>query len=193
MPNAQPQEKPYYTYADFLEWDEGTHAEIIDGELYMMAPPSTFHQFMRMELAAQLHAFLKGKPCGVYAAPFGVRLFPRPDRQDATVVEPDIVVVCDRSKLDERGCNGAPDMVIEILSPSTARTDKVVKFHTYLAAGVKEYWIVNPDEKIIQVHILENGHYTVDMYDETGKVPVMVLPGCIIDVSVIFGGFGHGI
>jgi Uma2 family endonuclease len=184
MPHTQLQEKPYYTYADFLEWDEDVRAEIIDGTLYMMAPPSRFHQSISMELSTQLHNYLKGKPCQVYAAPFGVRLFPRADQSDDTVVEPDIVVVCDPSKLDDRGCNGAPDLIIEISSPSTARYDKIVKFHKYLAAGVREYWIVDPEERIIQVHILKNGHYTIDMYDETDKVPVTVLPGCVIDLFI---------
>jgi Uma2 family endonuclease len=181
------EEKPHYTYADILEWDEGFRAEIIDGELYMMAPPVTRHQEISWELCQQLGDFLKGKPCKAYAAPFGVRLFPQDDQSDDTLVEPDIVVVCDRSKIDDRGCNGAPDLIIEILSPSTARQDRVLKFHKYLEAGVYEYWIVDPEEMTVQVHILNNGCYITNIYDETGKVPVSVLQGCIIDLSTIFG------
>jgi Uma2 family endonuclease len=109
-----------------------------------------------------------------------VRLFPLDDQSDDTLVEPDIVVVCDSSKLDDRGCNGAPDLVVEILSPATAQRDRVVKFRKYLEAGVREYWIVNPDEKTVQVHILDNGHYIIKTYDETDAVPVTVLPDCIM-------------
>jgi Uma2 family endonuclease len=176
----------YYTYADVLEWDEDVRAEIIDGEIYMMAPPLTIHQGILMELAGQLRDFLKGKPCKVYPAPFGVRLFPREDKSDDTFVEPDIVVVCDRSKIDKRGCNGAPDLIIEILSPSNSRNDKLLKFHKYLEAGVREYWIVDPEEKMAQTHILDSGHYITNIYDEKSAVPVSVLPGCVIELAAVF-------
>jgi Uma2 family endonuclease len=181
------QEKSYYTYADLLEWDENVRAEIIEGDLYMMATPARVHQRILMELAYQLRDFLPGKPCEVYPAPFGVRLFPQDDQSDDTVVEPDIVVVCDPSKLDDRGCNGAPDLVVEILSPSTAGYDRVVKFRKYLEAGVREYWIVSPEEKTVQAHILENGRYITRTYAETGEAPVTVLPGCIIALPLVFG------
>jgi Uma2 family endonuclease len=183
---ALPKERPYYTYADMLEWDEDFRAEIIDGELYMMATPSRFHQDISGELFGQLRDFLKGKPCKAYAAPFGVRLFPKPDDSDDTVVEPDIAVICDRSKLDDYGCNGAPDLIVEILSPSTARHDRVLKFRKYLEAGVREYWMVYPDEKTIDVHVLENDQYTTKAYEETDEVPVSVLPGCVITLKDVF-------
>jgi Uma2 family endonuclease len=138
------------------------------------------------DLFGQLRDFLKGKPCKVYHAPFGVRLFPKEDNSDDTFVEPDIVVICDRSKIDKRGCNGAPDLVIEILSPSNSRLDKLLKFHKYLEAGVREYWIVDPEEKTVQTHILDNGHYIANIYDEKGKVPVSVLNGCVIDLAAVF-------
>ncbi|MDR1618206.1 MAG: Uma2 family endonuclease, partial [Treponema sp.] len=121
-------EQPYYTYADFLDWDEGERCEIIDGEAYMMSAPSRIHQRISMALSAMLYNYLEGKTCEVYPAPFAVRLFPAEDLSDDTVVEPDISVVCDPSKLDDRGCNGAPDFIIEIISPSTARYDRLVKF-----------------------------------------------------------------
>jgi Uma2 family endonuclease len=116
-----------------------------------------------------------------------VRLFPREDQSDDTFVEPDIVVVCDSSKLDDKGCNGAPDLAVEILSPSTARYDRVVKFRKYLEAGVREYWVVNPEEKTVQVHILDNGQYVTKTYDETDEAPVTVLPGCVIALPLVFG------
>jgi Uma2 family endonuclease len=179
-------EKPYYTYTDVLKWDENFRAEVIDGELYVMSLPVRFHQGILMELAGQLRDFLKEKPGKVYPAPFGVRLSPRDDLSDDTFLEPDIVVVCDTSKLDDKGCNGAPDLVIEILSPATARHDRVVKFRKYLEAGVREYWIVNPDEKTVQVHILDNDRYITKTYDETDEVPVTVLPDCVIALAPVF-------
>jgi Uma2 family endonuclease len=181
------EEKSYYTYVDVREWEEDFRAEIIDGELYMMAAPARVHQRILMELARELGNFLQGKPCEVYPAPFGVRLFPQDDQQDDTVVEPDIVVICDESKLDDRGCNGAPDLVVEILSPATARYDRLVKFRKYFEAGVREYWIVDPVEKILEVHILENGQYITKTYDETDEAPVTVLPGCVIALPLVFG------
>jgi Uma2 family endonuclease len=183
---ALAEERTYYTYADILEWDESVRAEIIDGELYMMALPSTFHQEISMELSGQLGNFLKGKPCKAFAAPFGVRLFPREDLSDNTLVEPDIALICDRSKIDERGCNGAPDLIIEILSPSNGRHDLVLKFNKYLEAGVREYWIVDPVEQAVQAHILDNGRYVTNIYDDKAQVPVSVLPGCVIDLPAVF-------
>jgi Uma2 family endonuclease len=183
---ALAEEAAYYTYADFLEWDENVRAEIVDGELVMMAPPLRSHQRVSMELSYQIRAYLEGKPCKVYASPFAVRLFPQKDNSDDTVLEPDIVVVCDSAKLDDKGCNGAPDFVAEIISPSTAKYDRIAKFRKYQSAGVREYWIVDPDTKTVQVCILENGRYVIFMYDETETAPVAVLPGCGIDLAAVF-------
>ena len=188
---ALPAEKPRYTFADVLTWDEGERAEIIDGEVILMAPsPARVHQGISMELSSQLHAYLKGKKCKVYAAPFDVRLFEvdgdRPEDVD-TVVEPDITVVCDPAKLDERGCKGAPDMVVEILSPSTQRHDRFTKFSLYQRAGVREYWIVDPDIRIVQSFVLEDGRYSVKEFGAAGdKIKVNVLEDCVIDLAEIF-------
>jgi Uma2 family endonuclease len=192
-----------YTYADVLEWDESVRAEIINGELFMMAPPLTQHQRILMKLSVKLYAFLDNKPCEVFPAPFGVRLFPRDDLSDDTLVEPDITVVCDPDKIDDRGCNGAPDMVIEILSPSNKRHDMLRKFNLYLDAGVKEYWVVDPEQESIQVHVLQGDRYTTAVYalpreDEelppalakvevASVAPVSVLPGLKIDLRDVFG------
>jgi Uma2 family endonuclease len=175
-----------YTYADWLEFDESIRAELIDGEVYLMAPPATIHQDIHRELFLRLGEFLKGKPCKVYSAPFGVRLFPRDDLSDDTVVEPDIVVVCDASKIDKQGCKGAPDLIVEILSPSNSRHDRIVKFQKYLAAGVREYWVVDPDNKGVETHILQDGGYRTMVYDETAEAPVSVLPGCVIRLAEVF-------
>ncbi|WP_010253041.1 Uma2 family endonuclease [Treponema primitia] len=191
--------EPCYTYADMLQWDESYRAEIIDGALYVADPPATYHQGISIELAYQLKGFLKGTQSvsgmtpKVFAGPFGVRLFPKDDLSDDTVVEPDITVICDLSKLDKRGCNGAPDLIIEILSPTNTQHDLVYKFNKYLKAGVREYWTVDPESRSIQVHILDQTNkqgprYITSLYDleGPGTVPVSVLPGCIIDIKAVF-------
>ncbi|MDR1786622.1 MAG: Uma2 family endonuclease [Spirochaetaceae bacterium] len=184
-------EKESYTYADVLSWDEDLRAELVGGELFMMSEPTTAHQAVLGEIFVQLHRFLRGKPCKVFPAPFGVRLFPKADNSDDTVLEPDIVVVCDRSKLDARGCKGAPDLIIEILSPSTALYDRNTKFKKYLAAGVREYWIVDPEFKQVQAFVLDNGRYVASVYDENDEAPVSVLPGCAINLADAFSYLGE--
>ena len=180
-----PKEEQRYTYADYCAWDDGERWELIDGAAYAMSPaPSRAHQGVSGNLYGQFYNFLKGKPCKVYAAPFDVRL--NADGYDDTVVQPDLVIVCDRSKLDDKGCSGAPDMVIEILSPSTSSRDMVLKFNTYQRAGIREYWIVDPDSKMVSAHVLKNGEYTTRAYGDTGAAPVRVLEGCEIDLEDVF-------
>jgi len=186
MALPQFKEEEHYSYSDYLGWDENVRAELYDGEIVMMAPPATRHQRASGELFFQIRTYLEGKTCKIFAAPFAVRLFPEKDDSDTTVFEPDIVVVCDSEKLDDKGCNGAPDLVIEIISPSTAKYDRIYKFRKYQLAGVKEYWIVDPETKTVQVCLLENGRYVVSMFDETEKTPVSVLEGCEIDLSGVF-------
>ena len=170
-----------YTYEDYMNWPEDERWEILDGVAYMMATPNVAHQRISREILVQLAAFLKGKPCEVFAAPFTVRL------SDDNVVEPDIVVVCDKSKLEGgKGCDGAPDMIVEILSPSTAGMDKLKKFNKYLQAGVREYWIVDPDGKVVNIHLLDSGRYTITAHGEAETVPVSVLDGCVINLSDVF-------
>jgi Uma2 family endonuclease len=179
----------HYTYADYLEWDETERCEIIDGEIFMMATPERAHQEISRNLFLQIAEFLKGKPCQPYYAPFAVRLNPKEDSNDDVVLEPDILVVCDPSKLDKKGCNGPPDLVIEVISPSTARNDKVVKLNKYQNAGVREYWIVEPDTQTVLICVLDAvGRYIFSSYDETGRAPVSVLPGCEIDLGAVFQG-----
>jgi len=137
-----------------------------------------------MELSIQFGNFLKGKTCKLYASPFDVRL--NTDGEDDTVVQPDLVVVCDPVKLDDRGCKGAPDLVLEIVSPSSSGYDKVVKLQRYLAAGVREYWIVDPGDKTLIVCILENGRYVANAYGDDAVVPVHVLEGCEISLQDVF-------
>ena len=188
---ALPAEKEFYTLADYLQWEEEEgRYELIDGDAYLMAPPTTQHQKVSGEIFRQLANFLEGKKCEVYAAPFGVRLFERegdrPEDVD-TLVEPDITVVCDPSKLDDIGCRGTPDLIMEILSPSTQRHDKLTKFNLYQRAGVREYWIVDPASKSVQVFVLEDGHYAAkDFGASEDKLKVNILEGCVIDLSQVF-------
>jgi Uma2 family endonuclease len=197
MSSALEKEEKQYTYADFLEWDEDFRAEIINGVVYEMATPLTLHQRIAARLHIKLANFLAGKTCEAFIAPFGVRLDPKDDKSDDTVVEPDLVVVCDPSKIDERGCNGAPDLVIEILSPSTSHKDRVTKFNAYLQARVREFWIVYPEDQGIAAHIFDDGKYYTRAYGVNRPsdkedmrvpevIPVSVLPGLEIDLKEIF-------
>jgi Uma2 family endonuclease len=175
----------HYTYEDYYSWDDGKRWELIEGVPYAMAPAaSDTHQRISSNLHGQLFSFLKGGPCKVFHAAYDVRL--NADTGDDTVVQPDLVVICDQSKRDERGCKGAPDMVVEILSPSTASYDRVTKFNQYQKAGVREYWIVDPDSRTVAAHILENGRYIISAYGDEGVAPVHVLEGCEIDLADVF-------
>lgn len=156
----------------------------------MMAPPSRVHQEIVTELTRQIANYLEGKKCKVYPAPFAVRLFEkaedRPEDVD-TMVEPDISIVCDADKLDEIGCKGAPDMVIEVLSPSTQRHDRLTKYNLYQRAGVREYWIVDPESKTVQVCVLEGGSYRVlEVYTAQDVAKVNALEGCFVELSKVF-------
>ncbi|MCI8415153.1 MAG: Uma2 family endonuclease [Ruminiclostridium sp.] len=188
---AMPQPNDHFTYADALTWDEDDRIELIYGEPVMMAPPSTAHQDIVVDLTAQFRTYLRDKTCRVYSAPFGVRLFQQegehPEDVD-TLVEPDLSIVCDENKLDEAGYRGAPALIVEVLSPSNQRHDRFVKFRLYQRAGVKEYWIVDPEAKHVQVYTLEeDGQYSsAIVYGAEDKLPVGVLEGLIIDLSWVF-------
>ena len=180
------QESNYYTYKDFLGWDEKERAELMDGEAVMLGAPSTDHQGVLTELLFQIRAFLENKPCRVFVAPFAVRLNPQQDDRDDTVLEPDLAVICDLSKIDKQGCLGAPDLVIEVISPSSASYDRVAKFRKYQQGKVREYWIVDPETKTVQVCVLSERGYLVTIHDHTETVPVAVLPDCKIQLSKVF-------
>lgn len=180
-----------YTYADLLNWPDDERVELIDGEPYLMAPaPSPDHQSISWALIVQIGGYLEGKKCRAFHAPFDVRLFEQTGNQSYdvdTVVQPNLSIVCDPNKLDEHGCKGAPDMVVEILSPSSTKHDRITKFNLYQRAGVKEYWIVDPRAKAVQVHTLEDGRYhAAIVYTAQDTVPVGVLEDCRIDLSRVF-------
>ena len=181
-----------YTYADYLTWKFSEFVELIKGKvLRPMSAPVPIHQQYLVNLTSEIHQFLKRQPCRVYAAPFDVRLIlslENSDTQITTVVQPDICVVCDLTKIDKRGCLGAPDFIIEIVSPGNLRHDTKTKFDLYEEAGVLEYWVVFPGEKTVLAYELdENGRYQVAAeYAEPGPMPVAVLPGLAIEWSEIF-------
>ena len=181
---AQPAYDVRFTYADYIQWDDDIRRELIDGVPYLMASPNRMHQAISRNLLVLLANFLKGKPCEVYHAPFDVRL--NADTLDDTVVQPDLVIICDHSILDDASCKGVPDMVVEILSPSNSKYDLTTKFNRYLRAGVREYWIVSPTDKTLAVHILKDGTYITYPYTNKETVPVHVLEGCTIDLSEVF-------
>lgn len=182
-----------WTYADYLTWDDGQRWELIDGVAYCMSPaPGRRHQELSGELFRQLANHLKGKLCKVYDAPFDVRLSEQQDSSDnyiETVVQPDLLVVCDKAKLDDRGCNGAPDLVIEILSPSTAVLDFKTKFDLYQRFGVLEYWIIHPAEQTLLVYKrgVDGLYGAADRYAGDDQVPVPLLGELVIDLAELFG------
>jgi len=186
-----PKKEEFYTYEDYLNWPSNQRIELIDGQVYLMTPPSTIHQRILREIFISFAVYLKGKQCEVFNAPFGVRLPSANEKRNEeikTVVEPDIVVVCDKSKLDEQGCKGAPDLIVEITSPSTASRDKIEKFNLYEKHGVKKYWIVEPESMVISVFTLqENGRYgRPDVYTVGDKIKVSIFEELVIDVSNVF-------
>jgi len=172
----------YYTFEDWLALDEDAWAELYDGVLCYLFTPTIEHQEIVGNLHLQMGNFLKGKQCRVFLPPFGVRIF----KDEDTVLLPDILIICDKSKLEGRVVHGAPDFVLEVLSPSTAKRDKLVKYKFYQKAGVREYWIIDPDEKILQAGVLSNGSYVTSMYDHEDKAPVSIIEGLEINLAEVF-------
>ena len=150
---ALPQEK-LYTIDDIYALPYGKRAELIDGQIYDMAPPNTNHQRISYAIARKISDYIDKKKgnCEVFLAPFAVFL----NKDDSNYVEPDVSVICDKSKLDEKGCNGAPDWIIEVTSPSNPQHDYGVKLFKYRTSGVREYWIINPQKLSVMVYDLEN-------------------------------------
>ena len=159
------------TIEDIYALPEGERAELIDGRMYMMAPPNTRHQRILGGLYNTICNYVKAKggDCDVFPAPFAVFL----NQDDRNYVEPDISVICDPHKINEKGCNGAPDWIIEIVSPSTSQVDYGIKLFKYRTAGVREYWIVNPLKKTVNVYNFEHEKGT-DLYSFEDTVPVCI-------------------
>lgn len=182
-----------YSYADYLTWFDEKRRELINGFIKMMSPaPALVHQEVSSSLFGHIWSYFKNKPCKVFTAPFDVRL-PK-DTSDKehhkifTVVQPDITVVCDLSKLDEKGCLGAPDLIVEIISPFSAKRDLHDKFEIYEQSGVKEYWVVFPADKAITIFDLnENGKYHEGTtFKNDLKVKSILFPEFEIEMQDIF-------
>ena len=151
-----------YTYADYLKWRFNERVELFKGRIFKMSPaPSSMHQQISLKVTRKLDNFFIKTTCSLYVAPFDVRLVKTKsnDRKVATVVQPDLCVICDQTKLDDKGCNGAPDLIVEILSPGNSKKEMGIKFDLYEENGVKEYWIVEPAEKMILIYTLQNEKY----------------------------------
>jgi Uma2 family endonuclease len=202
---ALPKEKRHFTYADYKEWElaEGERYEVIYGEAYAMAAPNTRHQEILGAIFNQFYNYLQGKPCRVYPAPFDVRLFYEEDESDDTVVQPDITVICDEKKRGYEGCRGAPDLVIEILSPSNTAIEMERKLKLYQNAGIREYWIVDPENNGVTVYWFQVPRPSpkgvepevrgsplagaiFHTYKSADKVPVALFPGLNIKLEQVF-------
>jgi Uma2 family endonuclease len=180
-----------YSYADYLKWQFEERLELIKGKIFKMTPaPNRAHQDASGQLFNLLFNFLKNQPCKVYFAPFDVRLPKKSifDKEVYNVLQPDICVICDLSKLDDKGCIGAPDVVIEILSPGNSKKEMSNKFIVYQESGVKEYWIISPIEKTLTNYILrEDGLFSANKpFIEDDLFTTVILPGFEMKVGDIF-------
>lgn len=178
-----------HTYGEYLSWPDDLRYELIDGRAYAMSPaPTRRHQQVVGELFSQIHGQLRGHPCQAYVAPFDVRL-PRGTEADDevdTVVQPDIAVFCDRSRLDERGARGAPDWIIEVLSPGTASHDQLLKRDLYERHGVAEYWLVHPGDRLVTVYRLLAGAYGKPHVQEfAGSLGPTIPDGVQVDLDLL--------
>lgn len=172
----------FYTENDYYNLPENVRAELIDGQFYDMAAPSRLHQKISSELYTIINNYIKSNKghCEAYYAPFAVKLFD----DSKTIVEPDISVICDKDKLTDRGCTGAPDWIVEIVSPCNLGHDYVKKLNLYLDAGVREYWIINPQQRTVLVYFFEE-NFKVRQYTFDDTVPVNIYD----DLSVDFSSF----
>jgi Uma2 family endonuclease len=184
----QAKEEHYFTYADYKEWElaEGERYELIYGEAFAMAGPNIRHQAILAELFGQFYVYLRGKPCQIFPAPCDVRLFYEDDESDDTVVQPDILIVCDKKKLGPESCRGAPDLVVEILSPSNTGIEMDRNLKLYQPAGVREYWIVNPETNGLTIHYFQEKTIITHTYGSTDKAPVSIFPDLNIDLEQVF-------
>lgn len=168
-----------YTIDDIYALPDGERAELIDGKIYYMAPPSRRHQDLIFSMSRKIADYIDTKEgnCKVYLAPFAVFL----NKNNKNYVEPDISIVCDQNKLTDNGCNGAPDWIIEIVSPSSKQMDYLIKLLRYQAAGVREYWIVDPQKERVTVYFFEKE--TVEEYVFGEEIPVGIYEGFIIKIE----------
>ncbi|SHN72401.1 Uma2 family endonuclease [Desulfitobacterium chlororespirans] len=185
-----PEENRKYTYADYLTWPTDERWEIIDGMPYMQSALSWQHQKVSGELYRQISNGLFGSSCMIFAAPFDLRIPEKEEKDEETafVVQPDLVVICDKAGLKGTGYSGTPAMVIEITLPSTNKRDRLDKFNKYEKAGVEEYWIVEPEAKLISVFALQrDGRYgRPEIYSEQGRIHLGMFPDLTVDLDAVF-------
>ncbi|MDQ5929295.1 MAG: hypothetical protein QG594_1073 [Bacteroidota bacterium] len=177
-----------YSYSDYLLWQFQERVELIKGFIMKMSPaPSMVHQRISNNLTGCFYENMKRKPCNVFQAPFDVRLPIASAKKDTTVVQPDLCIICDENKLDTRGCNGSPDLIIEIISPNNSKHDVDTKFKLYQEAGVKEYWLVEPNDKMILIYTLINGKYIgLKPFTEGEKIESPLFPELDIALEDVF-------
>ncbi|MCF6094901.1 Uma2 family endonuclease [Microaerobacter geothermalis] len=189
---ALPYQEGNFTYMDYLKLGEELRYEVIDGQIYNMTPsPTPKHQDVITQLSVDFGLYLRGKQCRVFVSPIDVCL--SDEREDLNKVkewvEPDLVVVCDKNKIGDKRIIGSPDLVVEVLSPSTAKKDRMVKYNRYQRAGIKEYWIVDPVHETIEVYLLEGGAFKQGgTYFKDDTLPVSIFKDFMIDLSNIFRG-----
>jgi len=178
-----------YTYADYLKWNMDEMVEIINGRVYKLSAPKREHQTISIRISSKIFNLLEGQKCKVYSAPFDVRLpiKSRKNEEIFTVVQPDICVICDPTKLDDAGCIGAPDLIIEILSKGNNKKELQNKYEVYEEFGVKEYWIVAPESQFMQVNTLVNGKYQPSKLLTLGdEIITPILPGFALNLDAVF-------
>ena len=179
-----------YTYADYLKWKFEERLELFRGKIFKMSPaPNRYHQEISGNLYFNLAKILKKSSCNLYAAPFDVRLqkLKANDEKVTTVVQPDLCVICDENKLDDKGCNGAPDLIVEILSPGNSKKEMGIKFDLYEENEVKEYWIVDPSEKTVLMYVLkENKYVGLKPFIEDDNITSSLFPQLKFPLAEIF-------
>jgi Uma2 family endonuclease len=179
-----------YTYADYLKWTFDDRLELIKGKIFKMTPaPGSAHQRLSLRLSRRVGNYLEGKKCEIFSAPFDVRISRRSksDKEVITVVQPDICVICDPAKVDDRGCIGAPDIVVEILSPGNNKKELTNKYEVYEEAGVLEYWIIHPYEKTFMKYTLLKGVFQASRLLTMGdEVTTPILPGFVLSLDELF-------
>ncbi len=182
-----------YSYADYLKWQFKERVELLRGKILEMTPaPSVRHQRIAGNLYYYVRSAFQEQPCNVYFAPFDVRLYNRKKSRKAskeifTVVQPDLCVICDETKLDEQGCNGAPDLVIEILSPGNSKREMNEKFELYEEAGVREYWLVQPTDEVVLIYVLNENERYIGLRPATEVVQSAIFPKLRVDLGEVFG------
>lgn len=176
-----------YTYEDLLNMDDENRYEIINGELYLMSSPITIHQEIIGELLLQLNQFFKDKKCKLFMGPLDVRISgERINKKVKNVVQPDLMVICDENKIDERGICGAPDFIIEIISPGNELHDSIRKFNLYLNYGVREYWLISPMDKKIFICVLDDQRYDVEEYKIDEEIKSKIFKDLTLSLKEIY-------